>query len=232
MSKQTPHFQAEVAQLLHLVTPFIRTKKFFCAELVSNARCLRQTALEALNNNALYEDAPNLEVRVAFDKDAKTLTIDNGIGMSAQEATTTWAIDKELRTKDFMRPPRGRQKKADAKEQGQLIGQFGAALLRLYRVRDKITVESRRAGVLAEEGVRWISGGTGDFEVEKYPRSTRHQRDFAPARRSRGIPERLETQIHHQIPTTSACPFQDGKGRVERRRNDQPGDGQTGDREP
>jgi signal transduction histidine kinase len=86
MSKQTLSFQAEVKQLLHLVTHSLYSnKEIFLRELISNASdACDKLRFEALNNNALYEDAPNLEVRVSFDKDAKTLTIrDNGIGMSA-----------------------------------------------------------------------------------------------------------------------------------------------------
>ena len=89
MDKQTLSFQAEVKQLLHLVTHSLYSnKEIFLRELVSNASdACDKLRFEALNNSGLYEDAPNLEVRIAFDKDAKTLTItDNGIGLSQQEA--------------------------------------------------------------------------------------------------------------------------------------------------
>ncbi len=175
MSKQTLHFQAEVAQLLHLVTHSLYSnQEIFLRELVSNASdACDKLRFEALNNNALYEDAPNLEVRVAFDKDAKTLTItDNGIGMSAQEAIDHLGTIAKSGTKDFMSRLEA-DKKADAKEQGQLIGQFGVGFYSGFIVADKITVESRRAGVPPEEGVRWISGGTGDFEVEAITRAQR-----------------------------------------------------------
>ena len=89
MSKQTLSFQAEVAQLLHLVTHSLYSnQEIFLRELISNASdACDKLRFEGLNNAALFEDAPNLEVRVTFDKAAKTLTItDNGIGMSQQEA--------------------------------------------------------------------------------------------------------------------------------------------------
>ncbi|GAB4088703.1 Hsp90 family chaperone protein [Hydrogenophaga soli] len=171
MSKQTLNFQAEVAQLLHLVTHALYSnKEIFLRELVSNASdACDKLRFEALNNNALYEDAPNLEVRLAFDKEAKTLTItDNGIGMSAQEAIDHLGTIAKSGTKDFMSRLSGDQKK-DA----QLIGQFGVGFYSGFIVADKITVESRRAGLKAEEGVRWISGGTGDFEVETITRAAR-----------------------------------------------------------
>ncbi len=183
MSKHTHSFQAEVAQLLHLVTHALYSnKEIFLRELVSNASdACDKLRFEALDNAGLYEDAPNLEVRVAFDKDAKTLTItDNGIGMSEQEAIDHLGTIAKSGTKDFMSRLSGDQKK-DA----QLIGQFGVGFYSGFIVADKITVESRRAGLKAEEGVRWISGGTGDFETEAITRAARgtsiilHLRDDA-----------------------------------------------------
>jgi molecular chaperone HtpG len=176
-------FQAEVAQLLHLVTHSLYSnKEIFLRELVSNASdACDKLRFEALDNAGLYEDAPNLEVRVAFDKDAKTLTItDNGIGMSEQEAVDHLGTIAKSGTKDFMSRLSGDQKK-DA----QLIGQFGVGFYSGFIVADKITVESRRAGLKAEEGVRWISGGSGDFETETITRAARgtsiilHLRDDA-----------------------------------------------------
>ena len=171
MSKQTLSFQAEVAQLLHLVTHSLYSnQEIFLRELISNASdACDKLRFEGLNNAALFEDAPNLEVRVTFDKAAKTLTItDNGIGMSQQEAIDHLGTIAKSGTKDFMGKLSGDQK-ADA----QLIGQFGVGFYSGFIVADKITVESRRAGLKPEEGVRWISGGTGDFEVETITREAR-----------------------------------------------------------
>jgi len=171
MSKQTLSFQAEVAQLLHLVTHSLYSnKEIFLRELVSNASdACDKLRFEGLNNAALFEDAPNLDVRLSFDKDAKTLTItDNGIGLSAQEAIDNLGTIAKSGTKEFMSRMSGDQKK-DA----QLIGQFGVGFYSGFIVADKITVESRRAGLPASEGVRWISGGTGDFEVETIDRPAR-----------------------------------------------------------
>ena len=171
MSKHTHAFQAEVAQLLHLVTHSLYSNPdIFVRELVSNASdACDKLRFEALNNAALLEDAPNLEVRVAFDKDAKTLTItDNGIGLSEQEAIDNLGTIAKSGTRSFMEKLSGDQKK-DA----QLIGQFGVGFYSGFIVAEKITVESRRAGLQAEEGVRWVSGGTGDFEVETITRAQR-----------------------------------------------------------
>ncbi|HAX19475.1 MAG TPA: molecular chaperone HtpG [Hydrogenophaga sp.] len=183
MSKQTLSFQAEVAQLLHLVTHSLYSNpEIFLRELVSNASdACDKLRFEGLNNAALFEDAPNLEVRVGFDKDAKTITItDNGIGMSQAEAVEHLGTIAKSGTKDFMSHLSGDQKK-DA----QLIGQFGVGFYSGFIVADKITVESRRAGLPAAEGVRWTSGGTGEFEVEAIERAARgttitlHLRDDA-----------------------------------------------------
>jgi molecular chaperone HtpG len=171
MSKQTLSFQAEVAQLLHLVTHSLYSnKEIFMRELVSNASdACDKLRFEAINNSGLYEDAPNLEVRVSFDKDAKTLTItDNGIGMNQQEAIDHLGTIAKSGTKDFVSKLSG-----DQKADSQLIGQFGVGFYSGFIVADKITVESRRAGANADEGVRWISAGSGDFEVETISRAQR-----------------------------------------------------------
>ena len=168
MTRQTHSFQAEVAQLLHLVTHSLYSnKEIFVRELISNASdACDKLRYEALNNNALYENAPQLEVRVSFDKTAKTLTItDNGIGMSAQEAIDHLGTIAKSGTKEFM-SRLGADKQSDAKEQGALIGQFGVGFYSGFIVADKITVVSRRAGLPADQGVRWVSAGTGDFEVD------------------------------------------------------------------
>lgn len=114
MSKHTHAFQAEVAQLLHLVTHSLYSNPdIFVRELVSNASdACDKLRFEALNNAALLEDAPNLEVRVAFDKDAKTLTItDNGIGLSEQEAIDNLGTIAKSGTRSFMEKLSGDHKK-------------------------------------------------------------------------------------------------------------------------
>jgi molecular chaperone HtpG len=169
--KQTLSFQAEVAQLLHLVTHSLYSnKEIFLRELISNASdACDKLRYEALNDASLYEDTPNLEVRVSFDKAARTLTIsDNGIGMSQQEAIDHLGTIAKSGTREFVGRLSGDQK-ADA----QLIGQFGVGFYSGFIVADKISVDSRRAGLPADQGVRWVSGGAGDFEVEAIGRPQR-----------------------------------------------------------
>ncbi len=104
-----------------------------------------------------------------MDKDNKTITIsDNGIGLSQQEAIDNLGTIAKSGTKDFMSKLTG-----DQKSDAQLIGQFGVGFYSGFIVADKITVESRRAGAEANEGVRWISGGTGEFEVQQIEKVSR-----------------------------------------------------------
>ncbi|WP_374428646.1 molecular chaperone HtpG [Ideonella dechloratans] len=171
MSKQTHAFQAEVKQILHLVTHSLYSnKEIFLRELVSNASdACDKLRYEALDHPELYEDAPNLEVRVFFDAEAKTLTIrDNGIGMSAEEAAAHLGTIAKSGTRDFMAKLSGDQKK-DA----NLIGQFGVGFYSGFIVADRITVESRRAGLPADQAVRWSSEGTGEYELETIARAER-----------------------------------------------------------
>ena len=174
-NKHQHSFQAEVAKLLHLVTHSLYSnKEIFLRELVSNASdACDKLRFEALNDPGLYEGQAELQVRVSFDKAAHTLSItDNGIGMSQQEAIEHLGTIAKSGTKDFMSRLSGDQK-ASATEQGQLIGQFGVGFYSGFIVADRITVESRRAGLPASEGVRWSSTGTGEFEVEQIERAER-----------------------------------------------------------
>ncbi|MCF9000111.1 molecular chaperone HtpG [Acinetobacter nectaris] len=176
-------FQAEVAQLLHLVTHSLYSNpEIFLRELVSNASdACDKLRFEGINHPDFYENDPDLHVRVILDKDAKTITIsDNGIGLSQQEAIDNLGTIAKSGTKDFMSKLTG-----DQKSDAQLIGQFGVGFYSGFIVADKIVVESRRAGLEASEGVRWISGGTGDFEVQDIDKASRgtdiilHLRDDA-----------------------------------------------------
>ena len=187
MTKHTHSFQAEVSQLLHLVTHSLYSnKEIFLRELVSNASdACDKLRYQALNNDALYEGQSELEVRVAYDKAAKTITIsDNGIGMSQEDAINHLGTIAKSGTREFMSQLSGDQQ-SSAKDQGALIGQFGVGFYSGFIVADRITVESRRAGLKAEEGVRWSSTGTGDFEVETITQKDRgthiilHLRDDA-----------------------------------------------------
>ena len=173
MSEQSQKhsFQAEVAQLLHLVTHSLYSNpEIFLRELISNASdACDKLRFEGINHPEYYENDPDLRVRIRLDKENKTLTIsDNGIGLSQQEAIDHLGTIAKSGTKDFMSKLTGDQK-ADA----QLIGQFGVGFYSGFIVADKITVESRRAGLAADEAVRWSSAGTGEFDVEQIHKAER-----------------------------------------------------------
>lgn len=168
--KQTLAFQAEVQQILHLVTHSLYSnKEIFLRELVSNASdACDKLRFEALDNAALYEDEAGLTIRVLFDAEARTITIrDNGIGMSQAEAIEHLGTIAKSGTRDFL------AKLGDKKGDANLIGQFGVGFYSGFIVADRITVESRRAGLPAADGVRWTSDGSGQFEVETIDKPAR-----------------------------------------------------------
>jgi molecular chaperone HtpG len=164
-------FQAEVKQLLQLmIHSLYSNKEIFLRELISNASdAADKLRFEAIANSGLFEDDPNLRIRVSFDKAARTITIDdNGIGMSRDEAISHLGTIARSGTKEFFANLSGDQQKDAA-----LIGQFGVGFYSGFIVADKITVETRRAGLPAAEGVRWTSAGEGDFSVETIERPAR-----------------------------------------------------------
>lgn len=164
-------FEAEVAQLLHLVTHSLYSNAdIFVRELVSNASdACDKLRFEATNDDSLYEDDGELKIRIAVDSDAKTITfIDNGIGMNEADAIENLGTIAKSGTKAFL------DKLSESQKQdGQLIGQFGVGFYSGFIVADTITVESRKAGEPAEQGVRWISDGSGSFTVETITKETR-----------------------------------------------------------
>ncbi|HJW25837.1 MAG TPA: molecular chaperone HtpG [Rhodocyclaceae bacterium] len=169
--KETLGFQTEVKQLLHLmIHSLYSNKEIFLRELVSNASdACDKLRFEALNNAALYGDDSELKIRVAFDQAARTLTIsDNGIGLSREEAIAHLGTIAKSGTREFFSSLTGDQAK-DA----HLIGQFGVGFYSSFIVADKVTVISRRAGLPADQAVKWESAGAGDFSVEMVDKAGR-----------------------------------------------------------
>ena len=172
--KQTLGFQAEVKQLLQLmIHSLYSNKEIFLRELVSNASdAADKLRCEAINNAALFENDSELAIQIDFDKDARTISIsDNGIGMSQAEAIDHLGTIAKSGTKEFFSRLSGDQQKDAA-----LIGQFGVGFYSGFIVADKITVESRRAGLPADAGVRWESAGEGDYSVETIEKAQRGTR--------------------------------------------------------
>ncbi|SEM71413.1 molecular chaperone HtpG [Pseudomonas sp. ok272] len=172
--KETLGFQTEVKQLLHLmIHSLYSNKEIFLRELISNASdAVDKLRFEALSKPELLEGGAELKIRVSFDKDAKTVTLeDNGIGMSREDAITHLGTIAKSGTADFMKNLSGDQKK-----DSHLIGQFGVGFYSAFIVADKVEVFSRRAGLAASEGVHWSSQGEGEFEIatiDKADRGTR-----------------------------------------------------------
>ena len=162
--KQVMGFQAEVKQLLQLmIHSLYSNKEIFLRELVSNASdASDKLRFEAINNAELFEGDSELAIQIEFDKAARTISIiDNGIGLSQAEAVEHLGTIAKSGTKEFFSRLSGDQQKDAA-----MIGQFGVGFYSGFIVANKITVESRRAGLPAEQGVKWESAGEGEFSVE------------------------------------------------------------------
>lgn len=162
--KETLGFQAEVKQLLRLmIHSLYSNKEIFLRELISNASdACDKLRFEALSDAALYEGDAELKIRIAYDKDARTITIsDNGIGMSRNEVIEHIGTIARSGTREFLDRLTGDQSK-DA----HLIGQFGVGFYSAFIVADKVTLITRRAGLGAEHGVSWESAGEGDYTLE------------------------------------------------------------------
>ena len=170
-SKETLGFQAEVKQLLQLmIHSLYSNKEIFLRELISNASdASDKLRFEGIEHPDWYGDDPDLKIKVSFDKDARTVTIsDNGIGMSRDEVISNLGTIARSGTKEFFSKLSGDQQKDAA-----LIGQFGVGFYSAFIVADRITVETRRAGLPATDGVRWESDGSGEFTVESINRPQR-----------------------------------------------------------
>src|SRR5690554_3802723 len=172
--KQTLGFQTEVKQLLHLmIHSLYSNKEIFLRELVSNASdAADKLRFEALSRPELLENDPELKIRISFDKEANTLTVeDNAIGMSRDDVLSHLGTIAKSGTAEFMQ-----QLTDDQKKDSQLIGQFGVGFYSAFIVAKKVEVFTRRAGLPAEEGVLWSSAGEGEFDIETINKPERGSR--------------------------------------------------------
>jgi molecular chaperone HtpG len=169
--KETLSFQTEVKQLLNLmIHSLYSNKEIFLRELISNASdACDKLRFEALSDSALFENDNDLKIQVEFDKEAGTVTItDNGVGMTREEVIANIGTIANSGTKKFLDNMTGDQAK-DAK----MIGQFGVGFYASFIVADNVTVETRRAGLTSEHGVRWHSAGEGEFDLENIVKEER-----------------------------------------------------------
>lgn len=196
-NRETLGFQAEVRQLLHLmVNSLYSNKEVFLRELISNASdAADKLRFEALASPELLTEDPNLEIRIEYDPDAKTIAVsDNGIGMSRDELVSNLGTIARSGTAEFLKQMTG-----DAKKDARLIGQFGVGFYSAFIVSAKVEVESLRAGREKHEGVRWESDGQGEFTVEKLElpsRGTRVTLHLKEAESEFCDADRLEALIH------------------------------------
>jgi molecular chaperone HtpG len=162
--KETLEFQTEVKQLLHLmIHSLYSNKEIFLRELISNSSdACDKLRFEALGNDSLYDGDTSLRIRVNFDKDARTVTItDSGVGMTRDEVVENIGTIAKSGTRQFFESLTG-----DQARDTQLIGQFGVGFYSAFIVADKVTLSTRRAGLPAEQGVRWASAGDGNYTLE------------------------------------------------------------------
>jgi molecular chaperone HtpG len=169
--KETLGFQAEVKQLLDLmIHSLYSNKEIFMRELVSNASdAIDHLRFAMLSDETIREDDSTMNIHVAFDKEAHTITIsDNGIGMNREEVVENIGTIARSGTREFFQSLTGDQKK-DA----SLIGQFGVGFYSAFVVAERVTLVTRRAGLSAEQGVRWESDGAGEYTLETVEKATR-----------------------------------------------------------
>ena len=201
--RETHGFQTEVKQLLRLmIHSLYSNREIFLRELISNASdACDKLRFRALAEPALLEGAPELQVDIDFDAQAGTLTVaDSGIGMTRDEVIDHLGTIAKSGTAEFLAHLSGDQQK-DA----QLIGQFGVGFYSAFIVADRVEVYTRRAGVPAEQAVRWESDGSGEFTVEtvtQQARGTRvvlhlkeDARDYADGWRLRNLVKRYSDHI-------------------------------------
>ena len=161
---ETRAFEAEVAEVLHLVTHSLYShKEIFLRELISNASdACDKLRFAALSDPALTAEDAELRIEITFDKDARTLTVrDNGIGMTREEVIENIGTIARSGTRRFLEALSG-----DARKDTQLIGQFGVGFYSAFIVSDRVTLATRKAGAPADTGVRWESAGTGEYTLE------------------------------------------------------------------
>jgi len=168
---ETRKFEAEVAQVLHLVTHSLYShKEIFLRELISNASdACDKLRFESIANPELSAGDSELHIDVSWDPEARTVTVrDNGIGMSRDEVVANIGTIASSGTRRFLEAMSGEQK-ADAR----LIGQFGVGFYSAFVVADKVTVITRRADAPAGEGVKWESDGKGEYSLETVEQADR-----------------------------------------------------------
>ncbi|MCP4078309.1 MAG: molecular chaperone HtpG [Gammaproteobacteria bacterium] len=168
---ETRGFETEVNQLLDLmIHSLYSNKEIFMRELISNASdACDKLRFQAVSDDSLYGDDSELKVKVAFDKEARTITVtDNGIGMNRDEVIDHIGTIAKSGTKSFLSSLTG-----DESSDAKLIGQFGVGFYSSFIVADEVTLKTRKAGDDAESGVSWTSKGKGEYDIQSIEKAAR-----------------------------------------------------------
>ena len=221
--KETLGFQTEVKQLLNLmIHSLYSNKEIFLRELISNASDAEdKLRFAALKDDSLYEDDPELKIRLDYDSENNTVTLsDNGIGMSREDVIQNLGTIARSGTAEFLK-----QLSGDEKKDSKLIGQFGVGFYSSFIVADAVEVYTRRAGAPVEEGVHWESTGDGEFSIENVDldeRGTRivlHLKDeakeFADGFRLRNLVKKYSDHISFPVVMKSESGEEGEKGEDE-----------------
>ena len=169
MRKEEKIFKAETKELLNLMIHSIYTnKEIFLRELISNANdAIDKLKFQSLTNNELLKGDDKFKIEISVDKDNGTLTIkDNGIGMTYDEVDENIGTIAKSGSKVFKE-----QLEAAKKADIDIIGQFGVGFYSAFIVADKVTLETRSP--YSENGVRWVSSGDGNYEIEEISKENR-----------------------------------------------------------
>ena len=169
MRKEEKIFKAETKELLNLMIHSIYTnKEIFLRELISNANdAIDKLKFQSLTNNELLKGDDKFKIEISVDKDNRTLTIkDNGIGMTYDEVDENIGTIAKSGSKVFKE-----QLEAAKKADIDIIGQFGVGFYSAFIVADKVTLETRSP--YSENGVKWVSSGDGNYEIEEISKENR-----------------------------------------------------------
>lgn len=224
VTKETMGFQTEAKQLLHLmIHSLYSNKEIFLRELISNASdACEKLRFEAISNGDLYENDPDLAIRIKLDKKASTITIsDNGVGMNREEVIQNLGTIAKSGTAQFLKEMTG-----DNKKDSQLIGKFGVGFYSAFIVANEVEVLTRRAGDSAADGVRWVSKGEAEFTIESIEKADRgttiilhlnkDQKEFSDSWRVKSIIKKYSDHISLPvIMKTEPLPAKEGEEQAE-----------------
>ena len=169
MKKEAKVFKAETKELLNLMIHSIYTnKEIFLRELISNANdAIDKLKFKSLTDTNILNGDDKYKIEISIDKENRILTIsDNGIGMTYDEVDENIGTIAKSGSKLFKE-----QLEEAKKGEVDIIGQFGVGFYSGFIVADEITIETKSP--YSETGVKWVSSGDGDYEIEEISKENR-----------------------------------------------------------